>query len=97
MSKKNTRTAADFRAAHDPEVIIPTRIRAALDAMVKEGPEHWEYEADFIRRAGVSQTQIAAYRDQFAAHIVETGHAGGRSPKRVWFGDAKVARKLRGE
>lgn len=97
MSKKNIRTIADFRAAHDPNVIIPNRIRTALAAILKEGAEHWEYEGDFIRRAAVSQTQIAMYRDQFAAHIVETTAAGGRTPKRVWFGDAKVAKRLRGE
>lgn len=89
------KTLVDFRAAHDKNVIIPSKIRAALAAMLKEGPENFEYEADFLRRAGVSNTDIGMFRSQFEkGHIVEVG---GRKMKRVWFADPKVARKARGE
>ena len=98
MSKKPaTRTLADFRAAHDPDVMIPAKIRAALETLEKEGPEEWRYEAEFISLAKVSQTQMGQYRDQFAAHIVETSAVGGRSPKRVWFATTKAAKAARGE
>lgn len=92
MSK--SRTLSDFRAAHDQNVIIPTKIRAALAAMLKEGPEQWEYELEFLKRAGVSTTQLAQFRDQFEAHVVVagTGKSGG---KRVWFADPKIAKKVR--
>lgn len=95
MSKK-AKTIADFRAAHDLNVIVPTKIRVALEQIAAEGPENWEYEADFIKRAGVSQAQIGQFREQFADHIVETPAVHGRSGRRVWFGAAKVASKLRG-
>ena len=95
--KPATRTLADFRAAHDPDVMIPAKIRAALETLEKEGPEEWRYEAEFISLAKVSQTQMGQYRDQFTAHIVEAPAIGGRAPKRVWFATTKAARAARGE
>jgi len=87
-------TVDAFRAAHDRDIIVPRKITEALGRMAKEGPEHWLYEADFIKLAGISQTDMGAHRDTFAKHIVTTT---GRNPKRAWFHDAKVAAKLRGE
>lgn len=87
------KTLADFRAAHDKSVVIPNKINVALAAMLKEGAENFEYEADILRRAGVSTTDLAMFRDRFAEHIVEVG---GKNPKRVWFADPKVAKKARG-
>ena len=92
---QKAKSLADFRAAHDPNVIIPAKIRAALDAMLKEGPEQWEYELEFMKRAGISQTQIGAFRPQFEQHIVTTGSTGRQNAKRVWFADPKVAKKVR--
>lgn len=97
MSKTNPRSVADFRALHDPAIVVSNKIRSTLAAMLKDGPEHWEYESDFVRRAGLSNSQIGAYREQFAEHIVETPSMNRSSPRRVWFADAKVARKVRGE
>jgi len=96
MPSNKPKTLADFRAAHDPDVMIPNRIRAGLAAIEKEGPEHYLYESDFLKLTGISTTQLAAYREQFAAHIVEASlHGGSRSSKRAYFGSAKVAAKLR--
>lgn len=90
------KTIADFRSAHDANVIVPNKIRAALAGMLKEGSEQWEYELDFIKRAGLSTTQISQFREQFLDHVIEaSGGASGRNAKRVWFADAKVAKKLR--
>jgi hypothetical protein len=89
---KQGRTLADFRAAHDKNVIVPSKIRAALAEMEKEHAENWSYEADLIKRAGISQTDMSMFRDQFAEHIVETS---GKTSKRVWFASAKVAAKVR--
>lgn len=89
------KTIADFRSAHDPNVIVPNKIRAALAAMLKEGTEQWEYELDFLKRSGISTTQLGQFRDQFADHIIEASGSSGRNAKRVWFADAKVAKKLR--
>ena len=90
MSK--ARTLADFRAAHDKNVIVPTKIRAALADMEKEHVENWLYEADFIKRAGISQTDASMFREHFSDHVVETS---GKTSKRVWFASAKVAAKVR--
>lgn len=89
-----SKTLADFKAIHDPNVVVPSKIRKALEAMTKNGPENWEYEGEFIRLAGISTTQMGAFRDQFVEHIVETS---GKQAKRVWFGSTKAAAKARGE
>ena len=93
MSKATAKTLDDFRAAHDKNVIIPAKIKAALSEMLKEGAENWSYEAEFIRRAGISQTDMGLFRDHFADHVVETA---GKTNKRVWFADKKVAAKVSG-
>ena len=94
-SKKiSGKTLADFRSTHDPDVVIPAKIKKALASMESEHPENWEYEADFLKRSGLSTTQLAHYRPQFDGHIVETT---GRNPKKVWFASKKVAEKARGE
>lgn len=90
--KGKGRTLSDFRAAHDRNVIVPARIRKALGDMEAENSENWCYEADLIKAAGISQTDVGMFREQFADHVVETG---GRNTKRVWFASAKVAAKVR--
>lgn len=95
--KTVARTVTDFRNAHDRDVIVPRKIKAALETMAKIGPEHHEYEIDFMKLAGISSGEIAKYRAQFEAHIVEAPAAHGKSVKRVYFGNAKTAAKLRGE
>jgi hypothetical protein len=94
MSSKTTKakTLADLRAVHDDDVVIPNRIRAQFAAMLKKGPEEWDYESDFLRDAKVSNSKIGAYRDQFTKHVAAT-----KDGKRIWFADAKVAAKFRKE
>lgn len=91
-SKPKAKTLADFRAAHDDDVIIPARLQAQLAAMQKIGPEEYDYEIDFLRNAKVGNAKISAYRERFAKHIVVT-----REGKKAWFADPKVAAKARGE
>ena len=95
MTKNTTKTVADFRSAHDPNVIIPTKINAALAAMRKEGPEQWDYEGDFLRRAGINVTQLSRFRDQFSAYVIEASGVNNKAARRIWFGDCKVASKIR--
>ena len=66
-----------------------------LAAIEKEGAENWLYEGDFLKLSGLSTTQLAMFREQFEKHIVEAPAAHGKSVKRVYFGNAKVAAKLR--
>jgi hypothetical protein len=90
------KTLADFRAQHDPDVVVPNKIKAALASLAKEGAEAWDYEMDFMKRAGISTTQVGAFREQFSDHVVEARTVGGKSPRKVWFADPKVAAKARG-
>lgn len=80
-----------FRAAHDRAYIIPTRIKTGL----AELGDSWEYEADFIRRCGLSQVDFAMYRDQFADFYIDTGGSHRNRGKRVWTGSKAFAAKLR--
>lgn len=92
------KTIADFRNAHDKDVIIPRKIRAALEAMLKVGVENWEYESDFVKLAGISQTDVTRYRGEFLKHIVVAPSTHSRTSKRnVWFASVKIAAQLRGE
>lgn len=86
--KKPGRSLDEFRAAHDKEYIVPAKIKTAL-AAIGDG---WEYQVDFLRLAGLSTTDLAAFRDQFEAHIVVTK---GSNPKLIWVGSVAVAKKMR--
>lgn len=100
-AKPASRNVALFRAHHDPDVVVPNKIREALANMEKDhGPEHYEYESDFIKLAGVNTTQMAAHRDAFTAFIVEAkpiGMGNARTARRAWFATAKAAKSARGE
>lgn len=85
------RTIADFRAAHDPDIIIPGKFRVAFAAMEKIGPEHYLYETEFQKFAGIGLQQLAAYRDKFADHITEIAE----NKKKVYWPTAKVASRMR--
>ena len=85
---KNVKRLADFRAVHDKSFIVPARVKDALAALGKDG---WEYETQFAHDAGVTTTDLAAFRDQFAAHIVHLR----RESKRVWVGSKATAITMR--
>lgn len=77
----------DFKRSHDKSFIVPSKIRAALKGL---GPRGWAYEVEFIRLAGLSTTDLAAYRDQFEEHLVLVDRI-----KRVWAGSETFAAELR--
>lgn len=82
-----------FRAAHDPNVTIPNKFKAGFASLLKEKSEGaWEYEADFVKRSKLSQTELGKFRAQFSAHVVETN---GKNAKRAWFADAADAARMR--
>jgi hypothetical protein len=95
-TKAKPKNLADFKNAFDPDIIVPRKLQAVIDAMLKEGAETWEYETEVVKRSGVSQTHIARYRGQFDKHIVEVRESG-RQARRVWFASIKVAATARGE
>lgn len=100
MPKTVARNVASFRAEHDPDVVVPNAIRAALAKMEKDnGPEHYEYESDFIKLTGVGNTALAAHREAFKDHIVEAkpvGKGNSRMARRAWFSTVKAAKAARG-
>lgn len=79
-----------FRAAHDKSYIIPVRIAKALAAL----GDSWEYEGEFMKRAGIAPCDISTFRDQFRDHWLEV-KTSARNVKRVWAGTSKLAAKLR--
>jgi hypothetical protein len=88
---KPKKDVSAFRAAHDNNVIVPTKIKAAFADMKKTG-DAFEYEGDFVKRAKLSQTQLGAFREMFADHIVQTT---GKNQKKAWFHDVKTAAEMR--
>jgi hypothetical protein len=88
--KQSGKDIEAFRQLHDKNFKVPQKIKAAL----AELGEAWEYEAEFIKRCGVSNTDFALFRDDFVAHWLEA-KTEGRSAKRVWCGTVKLATKLR--
>jgi hypothetical protein len=91
--KTPSRNVASFRAQHDPDVVVPNAIRAALEKMAAtHGPEHYEYESDFISLTGIGNTALAAHRESFKDFIVEAkpvGKGNTRMARRAWFATKK--------
>lgn len=98
MSKtvKNPKNLIDFKAAFDPDVKIPEKIRSALKSLASEGPEAWEMDRDFVIRCGTNFAMLSRYRDQFLEYIVEVPGVNTSKKRCVWFGDKRVAAKARG-
>lgn len=86
---KGGKTKEDFRASFDKNFIIPRKLQEAIN---KLGADQWEFEMEFARAAGVSQTDLGRFRDQFEEYLVVTT---GKNPKRVWCGSRELAAELR--
>ena len=87
VTVKKGKTLADFRQAYDKATIVPAKVKAALKEL---GANGWEYESQFHRIAGVSLSDLAMFRDQFAGHIVNL-----RDSRRAWAGSEKTAKTMR--
>lgn len=86
--KQAGKSLADFRATYDKSYIVPAKIKAALEKL----GDGWEYNIDFARIADVSIPDLTLFAEQFEPHIVNTK---GRTAKRIWFGNPKVAAEAR--
>lgn len=94
MTAKKTpagKTLADFRAVHDKNFVIPQKITKALEEL----GDSWEYELEFQKRAQLSVTDFAKFRDQFAEFWVDLPTDRTSRGKRVWAGTKTMATKLR--
>ena len=88
-AKNAGRSKDEFRTAHDKSYIVPKKIREGIEEL---GPDGWEYEREFLRRCGLSTTDLSRFRDGFEDYHVNTG---GKSPKRCWTGSPEFAEELR--
>lgn len=88
--KQPGKDVESFRKLHDKSYRIPRIIKEALADL----GESWEYEGEFMKRAAISTTDIAMFRDQFADHWFEV-RTNTRNTKRVWCGTVKLSGKLR--
>lgn len=96
MSKSDSSAGIEeFRAQYDKNIIVPTKIRDALAKLAKRRADGtaWEAELQFLKTAGLSTTDLAAFREAFAQYYVNVGTE--RAPKRVWFGSRAAADKAR--
>lgn len=89
-AKTPGRSMSDFQATHDKNIVIPTKIKAALAAIGEE----YRYEFEFLKEAGISINDLARFRDQFDGHMVVVRTRDSK-PKNVWFGTTANADKAR--
>ena len=80
------RSLSEFRATHDKSYIVPKKIR---DGLAKLG-EGWEYEMNFAKIAGISLSDLAAFRSLFEEHLVVVDRT-----RRAWAGTKATAAKMR--
>lgn len=80
------RSLSEFRATHDKSYIVPKKIR---DGLAKLG-EGWEYEMNFAKLAGISLSDLAAFRSLFEEHLVVVDRT-----RRAWAGTKATAAKMR--
>jgi hypothetical protein len=95
MNTKVKKTLADLHAAHDKNVMIPNRIRQALE-LLKASGDDWAYEPDFmaLTKPGISAIDISKFRGQFTDFWAETPAVNGKNTiKRVWFASKTLANK----
>lgn len=84
--KKAGRSIAEFRATYDKSTIVPAKIKEGIKALTHGG---WEYEAQFVKLAGITHSDLGNFRDQFAEFIVVM------KDRRVWVGSVKTAKLMR--
>jgi len=93
MTAKKGKSLDEFRNTHDKKVLVPKKIRAAL----AELGDSWEYEAEFVKRTGLSSTDFARYREDFSEFYVtvSAGTTTSGNSRRAWAGTKAFAEKLR--
>lgn len=97
MITKAKKTLADLAAVHDRKIVVPNRIRAALEALKASGDDY-AYEMDFcsLLKPAISHADLAKYRPQFEefwADLPTLSFKGGSSAKRVWFATKALCTK----
>lgn len=86
VTASKSRSVSQFREEYDKSFYIPKKIDAAL----KELGSGWLYESEFCKLAGVSPTDLSAFRDQYSDRIVQL-----KEGRRAWAGRPSVAKEMR--
>lgn len=86
------KTLEDFMKDNDRDTVVRTKIKAALSALLKIGPEEHESETDLAKRAGLQLVEVTRMREhkEFHRHVAFVPKLMGRKARYVWFGDPKV-------
>lgn len=84
------KTLEDFMKDNDRDTVVRTKIKTALAALLKIGPEEHESETDLAKRAGLQLVEVTRMRDEFHRHVAFVPKLMGRKARYVWFGDGKV-------
>ncbi len=82
------RSVAEFQRLHNPDIVIPEKIRAALARL---GADKWLYENELAHLAGMSSDRVRAYRHAFPDNVVAVKLNGPF----IWAGSPDVAQQLR--
>ena len=78
---------AEFRQTYDKDLIVPTKIKAALKSL----GSGWEYEMEFTKRSGVGISDLGNYRMLFEGNWYQIRKDG----KRVWSGSKATIESIR--
>jgi len=81
------RSLKDFKQTYDKNTVVPQKIKKAL----KELGASWEYEAEFIKRAGVNYTDMNTFREMFGDNVVYVK----KDNKKIWCGTVAFANQLK--
>ena len=84
---KAGRSLSEFRQTYDKDLIVPTKIKAALKAL----GSGWEYEMEFSKRSSVGIHDISTYRQMFEGNW----HQIRKDGKRVWSGSKATIESIR--
>lgn len=85
-TKRAGRSLAEFRQTFDKDLIVPSRIKAALAALGSDG---WDYEVGFAKLAGLNLSDLGNYREKFIDYVVPIRE------RRAWAGSKSLAEKMR--
>ena len=88
----NPKSLAQFQQTYDKNVIVPRKIEDAL----KRLGDGWETEMEFMKGAGLTNVELANFRDNYTDYIVVVASVTGHpNRKRIWFGSKKAAAEAR--
>lgn len=94
------KTLADLRAVHDKAVVIPNRIKSAIDKLAAVSWQEWAYESDFklLTEPRLCDKDLSDYREQFKEFWALLPSSNGkRDAKKVWFATERALCEWKGE